>query len=122
MTLSIHFECGLKYEGPTDRKTMNKLAERYFVNFIVQHKEMEWCDVSIYDKSRHDIGASRNPPPLPHKDRICETCAFSCESFRVGEDGLICCNPNKEWQGIHVLPECSCADWLFDDAYYFKED
>ena len=122
MKLSIHFECGLEYNGPVDRKTMNEMAKRYFTNFIVRHKEMEWCDVTIYDKSRHDIGASRNPPPLPHKYRICETCMFSCESFRVGEDSFICCNPNKEWQGIKVLPNCSCDDWQFSDDYYFKEE
>ena len=121
MELSIHFECGLEYNGPVDRKAMNELAKRYFTNFIVRYKEMEWCDVMIYDKDHHDIGASRNPPPLPHKHRICETCMFSCESFRVGEDELICCNPNKEWEGIKVLPNGSCDDWRFSDDYYFKE-
>lgn len=60
MKLSIHFECGFEYNGPVDRKTMNELAKRYFTNFIVRHKEMEWCDVAIYDKPHHDIGASRN--------------------------------------------------------------
>ena len=34
MKLSIHFECGLEYNGPVDRKTMNEMAKRYFINFI----------------------------------------------------------------------------------------
>ena len=122
MTLSIHFECGLEYNGPLDRKVLNELAERYFANFIVDHKEMEWCDVIIYDKPRHDIGAKRNPPPLPHKNRVCETCGFACENYRVDEGGIICCNPEKVWQGKRVLPTFTCNDWLFDDDYYFREN
>lgn len=122
MILSMNFECGFEYNGPVDRKTMNELAKRYFSNFIVQHKEMEWCDVIIYDEPRHDIGASRNPPPLPHNCHICETCRFSDESFRVGEVGLICYNSDKEWGGTRVLPQCRCDDWQFSDDYYFKEE
>lgn len=119
--LSIHFECGLKYNGPTDRETLNKLAKRYFANFIDNNREMEWCDVIIYDKHCHEIGASRNPPPLPHKWRHCETCRFFCESYRYGESEKFCCNPNKEQQWFAVLPEDSCEDWRFDNDY-FKED
>lgn len=120
--LSIRFECGLKYNGPVDRKTLNELAKRYFTSFIYRYKEMEWCDVIIYDEHRHDIGASRNPPSLPHKAHICETCVFSDKPPLVDNDGLICCNPNKEWRWFAVLPEDSCEDWRSNDDYYFKED
>ena len=122
MILSIHFECGLKYDGPTDKETMRKLAERYFAGFIDSHREMEWCDVTIYDKSRHVIGASRNPPSLPHRWRHCETCMFFCESYRVGESTMFCCNPNKDCRWFPVFPEGSCEDWRFDSEYYFKEE
>jgi len=77
MELSIHFECGLEYNGPVDRKTMNEMAKRYFTDFILRYKEMEWCDVIIYDRTFHDIGASRNPPPLPED---------SCEDWRFSDD------------------------------------
>lgn len=117
---SIHFECGIEYNKSSDRDTMNKVAEYYFRRFIRHFKEFKWCDVIVYDLSRphKDIGACRNPPPLPHNNHICETCAFA-DSFRMNDEiKYMCCNLDKPTGGKYVNPVNACEDWMFDDSIY----
>ena len=117
MILSLHIECGFQSDGPLDRDTLNDIAKQYFTQFILQHKEMLWCDVSIYDRAMNNIGACRNPPSLPHYTKICKNCIY-CDSI-YDDDHILFCR-NAESDKNEITPSDSCKRWQFNEEVYYK--
>lgn len=118
--LSIHFECGLDYNGSTDRDTMNKMAEYYFHRFMSDFRDFSWCDVIVYEASKphKDIGACRNPPPLPHNTHICKNCVYA-DTFKMNDEiRYVCCNLDMPTGGKYVSPDGTCEEWEFDESIY----